>query len=98
MRHDSNCRNVQHTNYQQFSRFLNEAHQARETPLVRRESTDNDSCSHHRPIAMVYGERQEWENLYTPEIGLTKGTIFDELNLPLNYTRCSDGKGGCRGW
>ena len=97
MRHDSNCRNVQHTDYQQFSRFLNEAHQAREGSVARKESADNGSCG-RRPIAMVYGERQEWENLYTPEVGLTKGTIFDELNLPLNYTGCSGGKGGCRGW
>ncbi|MBQ9744038.1 MAG: spore coat associated protein CotJA [Clostridia bacterium] len=66
----------------------------------------NSDCSHNhgceqticgtRPIAMVYGISQEWKNLYDIELGLSYGTVFEELNLPLEKTGCSGGR-GCRG-
>lgn len=34
-------------------------------------------------LAMVYAPRQCWRNLFEPEEGLSKGTIFSELVLPL---------------
>ncbi|MBQ8393804.1 MAG: spore coat associated protein CotJA [Clostridia bacterium] len=45
---------------------------------------------------MVYGISQEWKNLYDIELGLSYGTVFEELNLPLEKTGCSGGR-GCRG-
>lgn len=46
------------------------------------------------PLAMVYSPYQEWENLYEPEVGLTRGTVFKCLDLPFYPTRC-DGKERC---
>lgn len=44
------------------------------------------------PLAMVYSPYQEWRDLYTPEIGLSRGTLFAELDLPFEgYKR----NGGC---
>ncbi len=38
----------------------------------------------HAPaLAMVYSPRQCWRNLFDPATGLSKGTIFAELELPL---------------
>ena len=42
-------------------------------------------------IAMVYSPRQCWRNLYDPATGLSNGTLFSELNLPLEAV---DGKRG----
>lgn len=35
------------------------------------------------PLAMVYAPLQNFSNIYTPEIGLARGTIFAELDLPI---------------
>ena len=35
-----------------------------------------------RPLAMVYSPRQSWRELYDPEMGFTKGTLFKELDKP----------------
>ena len=43
------------------------------------------------PLAMVYSPYQIWRDLYTPEVALTRGTIFPELDLPLEITQ----RGGC---
>ncbi len=34
------------------------------------------------PLAMSYVPIQVWQKLYTPEDGLTRGTIFEQLDLP----------------
>ena len=34
------------------------------------------------PLAMSYLPMQKWENLYDPEVGLSRGTIFCCLDLP----------------
>ncbi|MBQ9784867.1 MAG: spore coat associated protein CotJA [Clostridia bacterium] len=34
-------------------------------------------------LAMVYAPRQCWRNLFDPALGLSHGTIFKELVLPL---------------
>ena len=34
------------------------------------------------PLAMSYLPMQKWENLYDPEVGLDRGTIFACLDLP----------------
>ena len=41
-----------------------------------------------RPVAMVYAPVQEWGNVYDAEMGLSRGTIFADLDLPFV---------GCRG-
>lgn len=35
-----------------------------------------------RPLAMVYSPCQKWRDLYDPETGFSRGTIFKELDLP----------------
>ena len=34
-------------------------------------------------LAMAYAPMQCWRMLYSPDYGLTRGTIFEELDLPL---------------
>lgn len=34
------------------------------------------------PLGMSYVPMQKWENLYDPEVGLDRGTIFSCLDLP----------------
>lgn len=47
------------------------------------------------PLASVYAPLQSWRNLYDAEAGLSRGTIFKELDLPF---LCGERKGGnCRG-
>lgn len=64
------------------------------------------NCNHHNnnnvhntntcPLAMVYAVKQEWQNIYDPEIALLNGTVFEELNMPFYKSGCSI-NGGCRG-
>ena len=42
-------------------------------------------------LAMAYVKRQQFKNVYEPQIALKKGTIFPELDLPF-YGR----KGGMK--
>lgn len=37
-----------------------------------------DGC----PLAMAYVPMQIWQQLYDPEVGFDKGTIFKELDKP----------------
>ena len=47
------------------------------------------------PLASVFAPLQCWRNLYDAEVGLSRGTIFKELDLPF---LCGERKGGnCRG-
>ena len=43
--------------------------------------TEGD-CLFGRPLAMVYSPCQEFDGLYTPEVGLSHGTVFIELDKP----------------
>jgi len=96
MKFDSTYKSSRRADYEQFARFLSGQNAAREavktTPAMAYEPT----VSHSRPIAMVYGEKQEWKSLFDVELGLTKGTIFEELDLPFNKASCSTGR-SCRG-
>ncbi|MBQ7475135.1 MAG: spore coat associated protein CotJA [Clostridia bacterium] len=40
------------------------------------------------PLAMVYSPVQRFEDLYDPEEGLQRGTIFRALDLPFYPTGC----------
>ena len=94
MKLDSNYRNSQRSDYEQFAKFL------RGSQIARMDGTQvpntDTPCHKNHPIAMVYGINQEWKQLFDMELGLTKGTIFEELDLPITTTSC--GKGGCMGW
>lgn len=46
-------------------------------------------------LAMVYSPHQNWRNLYDEETGLTRGTIFEELDKPFHGPACMGG--GCNG-
>ena len=58
---------------------------ARRNPCDREETSANtdrrDSLS-ELPIAMAYVPWQEWRDIYNPDRALSRGTIFEELDLP----------------
>ena len=47
-------------------------------------------CGFCITLAMAYIPMQQWQKLYEPEDGFSRGTIFEELDLPFM------GKGDCR--
>ena len=47
------------------------------------------SMSREHVLAMAYVPWQKWENIYCPDKGLKRGTIFADLDKPFY------GKGGC---
>lgn len=56
------------------------------------------------PLAIVYAPLQEWRKLYDNETALSRGTIFEELDLPFLATwdnapsgnGCNSCENGCR--
>lgn len=34
------------------------------------------------PLAIAYVPWQKWQKIYDPQVGLHRGTIFEELDLP----------------
>ena len=49
------------------------------------------------PLAMMYSPTQEWRALYDNEMGLSRGTIFKELDLPFMGTWDDSSRSACRG-
>ena len=45
-----------------------------------------------RPLAMVYSPCQAWRDAYPPEVALSRGTLFSELDLPFEGSK---NKRGC---
>lgn len=45
------------------------------------------------PLAMVYAPEQEWQELYTPEEALSRGTLFPALHYPWYPAACDCGCG-----
>lgn len=43
------------------------------------------------PIGMAYVPMQQFENLYEMEVGLQRGTIFAQLDLPFEVGFCARG-------
>ncbi len=39
-------------------------------------------CLEELPLAMAYVPMQKWGELYAPAVGLERGTIFPDLDLP----------------
>lgn len=50
-------------------------------------------CLYGHPLAMVYAPCQAFKELYDPEVALSRGTLFSELDLPLEV---AGGRGGCQ--
>ena len=45
---------------------------------------ENDAATlHDKPLAYAYVPIQRWRMLYTPEAGIKRGTIFEELDMPM---------------
>ena len=51
-----------------------------------------------RSLAMVYAPIQPWRNVYEPQIALSRGTMFRELDMPFYGDRKSAKGGNCRGY
>lgn len=50
-----------------------------EIPMSMMNRTDN---LQQRPLAMAYVEWQKWQKVYPAEVGFSRGTLFEELDLP----------------
>ena len=50
--------------------------------LNETENYRNTAIKVSGPLAMAYIPWQKFRNLYAPEVGYKKGTIFRELDLP----------------
>ena len=42
-----------------------------------------EATLHDKPLGYAYVPIQRWRMLYTPEYGLSRGTIFEELDKPM---------------
>jgi hypothetical protein len=45
----------------------------------------------NHPLAMVYSPCQAWRDAYPPDVALSRGTLFSELDLPLEAPKCKRG-------
>lgn len=43
------------------------------------------------PLAMVYSPCQNWHEVYAPDVALSRGTMFSELDLPFEPSKCRKG-------
>ena len=94
MRLDSRV-GTQRNDFDQFTKFLglsSQRQQRNDMELYPCKEKDT-----YKSLAMVYAPMQEYRMIYDPEIALSIGTIFEELNLPLLKTGCTGGQKGCRG-
>ena len=39
-------------------------------------------CLNTFPLAMAYVPKQSWEDVYSADVGLSRGTLFPELDKP----------------
>lgn len=51
-------------------------------------STAASHLEQHYALAMAYVPWQQWQQLYTPEQGFARGTMFPDLYLPFQPRRC----------
>ena len=55
-----------------------------EKPEMRDECPVSDSATlGDKPLGYAYVPIQRWRMLYTPEKGLMRGTVFEELDMPM---------------
>ena len=45
----------------------------------------------NHPLAMVFSPCQAWRNAYAPDVALCRGTLFAELDLPFEPSKCKRG-------
>ena len=56
------------------------------------DSFDTNGMHENCPLAMVYAVKQQFRNINEPCVGLARGTIFAELDLPF---KASEGGRKC---
>ncbi len=59
-------------------------------PPCNPDRTDNASNGKFPSLAMVYAPIQTWGDLYTPDEGLTRGTLFRGLDKPFEAWEWED--------
>jgi hypothetical protein len=106
MRFDTNSRNSRRNDYEQFANFLGLNGSRNFSPscvgtqnnaITNANNNVGTSQRNEKSLAMVYPVKQNWQNIYDPQIGLQKGTIFEELNLPFYQSGCNTKRGeGCQ--
>lgn len=95
MRFEGNSRGINRGDYQQFADFLGLNRNKYQSQGVVAQNTVGQN-GRERPIAMVYGEKQEFCRLYDPDVALVNGTLFEELNKPFYPVGCRSKSGeGC---
>lgn len=60
------------------------------------ESCANDEHLKHFRLAMAYVPWQEWERIYEDEAALSRGTLFESLDLPWYPSACVEKNDTCR--
>lgn len=50
---------------------------------IRQPAYEHDISRHHQPLAIAQVVPQQFEDIYTGECGLARGTIFAGLYFPL---------------
>lgn len=40
------------------------------------------TCPDCLPLAMAYVPMQKWQKIYDPDVALSRGTLFEQLDLP----------------
>ncbi len=85
MRFDSNTRNSQRSNFEDFTNFLGMTGSYRKN----NQSSWEENSSGMRSLAMVYAEKQAFRSIFDSEIALLNGTIFTELHKPFNRSSCT---------
>ena len=85
MRFDTSSRRCGKKDLEEFTNFL-------EMRGQKREKTDTEptvfQSNGGKSLAMVYPEKQCWRKIYDPEVALSCGTIFEELDFPFKHSKC----------
>ena len=97
MRFEGNSRGISREDYREFNNFLGLSQPKFSGNTQCYESIKNhQNQTQGQPIAMVYGVKQSFCDIYDPEIALGYGTIFAELNKPFYPVGCKSKSGeGC---
>lgn len=97
MRFEGNSRGINRSDYEQFSQFLGMS-----LPKYQRDTRGVEAPKraevqqYAHPLAMVYGVKQSFCDIYEPDIALVNGTVFEQLNMPFYPVGCKgNGKEGC---
>ncbi len=82
----NSCRNPQAVPYGRGECRMPEMAREKECCQMPEMARTKEDCHMHRngewPIGMTYVPMQKWKNIYQPDEGFHKGTIFAELDLP----------------